>query len=205
NSCRVVVGAYDYFNVYINGKLITGNLFPPHDPLFNPPVGIIDNVFFNIDRHLVSGENVIAIEALTYTVSRTVLGAFADVLDAGLCSNLGPSSVNKKTDSVSHLGGDMSQALPVKCFVDKDNAATYPADFFDCSGGTCWRESDFDDSGAGWTFSVNGSLPLGGDPGEPLSDRIVRGGNYSNPFPIWGGDKNFNNTSHIYCRYVFTR
>ncbi|NUM25725.1 MAG: VWA domain-containing protein [Candidatus Buchananbacteria bacterium] len=215
NSCKVVFGAQDYLNIYINGKLVTGNLSLPQYVSGNPPADVIDNVFVSLDDYIASGENVIAIEAYVEKARgsypdyaqayRQIRGAFAKVTDpsctttgCGLCDASSLSGTALRTDPVS--GSTNTPDMPLKCLVVNDTTSPAP---------TNWNKVGFSESG--WSDSANGSAQIT-NPFQEIEERLwssayyssVTSPRYNSPKAVWAGG-NYTSTSKIYCRYTFIK
>ena len=206
NSCKAIVGAEDYFNVYINGKLIAGNLYLPHYQSYNLPASVVDNVNFNINDYLVSGENVISFEAFdtnpdstgtptpgTSSNDKELRGAFADYDDTGLCSLI---STPNRTDYLPLSSPGNSNHWPTKCYAIINGSGDLPS--------SNWKNPGFTETAA-WT-----DISWGNGYGAGLSDiddRLWYNGNstkYNSPRGTWHSTTAYE-TSYIFCRTVFTR
>jgi cysteine-rich repeat protein len=213
NSCLAIFGAQDYFNVYINGRLVTGNLYLPTDPAYNPTAVPITpdqtlasqnqpnqsdsskgGVLFNLNDYLLSGQNVIAIEAyhrMAPSTTREVRGAIANFLDSGLCTAI--SGPNRTLSSFGHSASDLP--FPVTCWlIENSDISAEPLGIGD------WKGVGFDDSSWGISYAAGAT--------QQIFNRLYLP-KYSNvgwqPRTIWAGPVTPGYTSsHTFCRYKFT-
>ncbi|MDD2807820.1 MAG: MopE-related protein [Patescibacteria group bacterium] len=210
SACRIQFGAKDYLNIYVNGKMLTGNYnLPQYTMAANPSGKFIGNgtkLYFVVDSYLTFGgisnplPNVISFEALDSSWSdREIRGAFTKILEDGntnlgaqLCSDLGTEPALKSTDSYVH---NSSLAMPVKCLYFDDSTNQPPVD---------WKTVGFNP--AAWPNSINGNS--GSD--FTLAN-VVYVPKYGNAWPVWGGPTplppgySYSSTSRVYCRYDFLR
>ncbi|MFA6254988.1 MAG: hypothetical protein WC675_03040 [Patescibacteria group bacterium] len=197
NSCLLVFGAEDYMNIYINGKMMTGNLFLPKykicngggkdgkecdidsdclggtcvDFAANPravpltPTNSVNpsvtGAYFNVSNYLVSGMNVIALEAYdeeqtTPTVirNRALRGAIANYNDTGLCTLMGgvnPVLRTYRLSATDPASPAYQSYMPLKCYVKdtgercvggSNEGNLCPNGASDCPGGTCVETSN---------------------------------------------------------------
>ena len=224
NSCKVVFGALDYLNIYIDGQMLTGNMFLPQYVSGNDPGKVIDYVYFNVNSFFggsVDANDVIAFEAYDQGWSpRQIRGAFAEPNDSGLCNAL--SSIVRRTDPVTSTLS--SSDLPVRCLAYNDDGrhGSQPVS-------SAWKGSgSFDDSA--WAVSAEGVRSAGC--GE-IEKRLWYDGvgcttetnklKYNSPWAVWaksycqGGPQdgsaclsssqcsgfpcNYSTNSHVFCRY----
>jgi hypothetical protein len=199
-SCKVVFGALDYFNIYVNGKLLTGNLNLPKYNTGNLPGRVIDYVYFNFNDYFVAGNNVIAFEGYDQGYpTRQIRGAFADVNDpvcgtagCALCSEF--AGLASRTDPVS--GSSAVPDMPVKCYSINNFPEAAPP--------IGWNELGFNDSA--WSNSAFGSYGTAGEIENRLWLNNSAMTRYNSPMPIWSDAGSYGTgQSRIYCRYTFTK
>ena len=211
-SCLALFGAEDYFNVYINGKLVVGNLFLPHYEAYNPKAVPIDQVLFNVSSYLVSGNNVVAIEAYDQDSAgvyrREVRGAFVSSNDpnctsdgCALCSLLNGAFNRRTLRDVTHV-----QQMPLKCYKKIEGEAAF--DIYPDDNQTAWRQINYTPSNA---LDWQESYVKSGTSATAIRDRIWRAKYAENsiwPGPIWGDyttpASGGYTESHIFCRHEFT-
>jgi hypothetical protein len=197
NSCLVVFGGRDYFNIYIHNpslaqpRLLTGNLYLPKygdQEDYNLPEGqVIDDVYFNVSDYFASGQNVISFEGYDQdgaVTAHELRGAFANVTDDGLCSAL---TGYNRTMSYAEASPPI---FPTRCYTARQpySLTNSPA--------INWRETGFDDSAWPWENSQRGS---GNSPN--IVNRIYFSPYYNSPGGFWGGG---GDNTQIFCREQFS-
>ncbi|MFA5021704.1 MAG: MopE-related protein [Patescibacteria group bacterium] len=212
NSCLLLFGADDYLNIYLNGNLLTGNLFLPNgykqkgeiigssgqgsDSAYTFPYssGKGTKIYFKpsgFSLNTGTNANVLAFEAYTTAVNRQIRGIFANYAGTDVCSVFG--TVPKWSESYSHVGAVSS--LPSQCYTINDGDLALPA--------TDWKLVSFV-PGASWQNSKDGNANTGSAVSSLYSAFASQ-----HPWPVWGdpkvnGGSNYTSSSHTYCKKLFT-
>jgi hypothetical protein len=192
-GCKVVFGAENFFNLYLNDILLTGNQFLPAG--FASAGSLIDNVYFKVASYNATSQVVVAISATdTVWPVRQIRGVFAKVSDP-ICGTSGCALCDALPATYKRTS---PAQMPWRCQSINDFPGALPD--------PCWKTLSCSNPDSCWSNSTCPLSVSGSGGSTNIADRLWNLNNgqtrYNSPTAVWGSGS-YTVSSEIYCRYTY--